>query len=439
MWITRVSINNPVFATMVMVGIAVLGLFAYNRLRVEQLPDVSLPFVLVTTSYPGASPEVVESDVTKPLEYAINTVSGVSIIRSNSKEGRSDVFAEFRMSTDMSKAMQDVRDKIAQVRPAFPRDVKDPLVIRADQENSQPVVSLAVMSPTLDLRDLTSLTDQTIVKGLENVPGVARIDVNGRITRQILVQIKPTALTALGISVDQVANAIRTANQDVPAGRITRGQNDSIVRVEGKIKDPTQFARIIVAQQGGAPVYLAQIADVIDGEKEPDSLARINGRASITLDLQKAQDANIVDTGRGVKDAIATLRSRLPAEVELRIVNSTADQVEKSVNRVKSTMLSRGYYDAGVAGCMRQIWKDCDTNLRAAVPMIAGQPAMSGPAYFYLGVANYQISKITTDRTKLQEALKFSQQSAAIAGAMQAQAQQNVTAMTNELKAPVKR
>ncbi len=138
MWITRVSINNPVFATMVMVGIAVLGLFAYNRLRVEQMPDVSLPFVLVLTSYPGASPEVVETDVTKPLEYAINTVSGASLIRSNSQEGQSQVFAEFRMSTDMTKAMQDVRDKIGQVRPGFPRDVKEPLVIRADQENSQP-------------------------------------------------------------------------------------------------------------------------------------------------------------------------------------------------------------------------------------------------------------------------------------------------------------
>jgi HAE1 family hydrophobic/amphiphilic exporter-1 len=339
MWITRVSINNPVFATMVMVGITVLGLFAYNRLRVEQMPDVSLPYVLVLTSYPGASPEVVETDVTKPLEYAINTVSGASLIRSNSREGQSQVFAEFRMSTDMAKAMQDVRDKIAQVRPGFPRDVKDSLVVRADQENTQPVVSLAVMSPTLDLRDLTSLTDQTIVKGLENVPGVARIDVNGRITRQILVQIKPAALTALGISVDQVASAIRAANQDVPAGRITRGQSDSIVRVEGKIKDPAQFGRIIVAQQGGAPVYLAQIADVIDGEKEPDSIARINGRASITLDIQKSQDANIVDTGRGVRDAVATLKERLPADVELRIINSTADQVEKSVNRVKSTIV----------------------------------------------------------------------------------------------------
>ena len=212
------------------------------------------------------------------------------------------------MSTDMTKAMQDVRDKIAQVRPGFPRDVKDPLVMRADQENQQPVVSLAVLSPTMSLRDLTSLTDQTIVKALENVPGVARIDVNGRVTRQILIQIKPNALTALGIGVDQVINAIRAANQDVPAGRITRGQTDSIVRVEGKIKDPAQFARIIVAQQGGAPVYLSQVADVIDGEKEQDSIARINGRPSITLDIQKAQDANIVETGRGINEAIAALQ-----------------------------------------------------------------------------------------------------------------------------------
>jgi HAE1 family hydrophobic/amphiphilic exporter-1 len=339
MWITRVSINNPVFATMVMIGIAVLGIFSYNRLRVEQMPDVTLPFVMVLTSYPGASPEVVEADVTKPLEYAINTVSGASLIRSNSREGQSQVFAEFRMSTDMAKAMQDVRDKIAQVRPGFPRDVKDPLVLRADQENAQPVVSLAVLSPTMNLRDLTSLTDQTIVKGLENVPGVARIDVNGRVTRQILIQIKPNAVSALGIGVDQVISAVRAANQDVPAGRITRGSSDSVVRVEGKIKDPAQFARIVVAQQGGGPVYLSQVADVIDGEKEQDSISRINGRASITLDIQKSQDANIVDTGRGINEAVAALRTRIPPDVELRVVNSTADTVEKSVNRVKSTIV----------------------------------------------------------------------------------------------------
>jgi hydrophobe/amphiphile efflux-1 (HAE1) family protein len=339
MWITRVSIRNPVFATMFMVGIAVLGLFSYARLRVEQFPDVTLPYVYVQTAYPGSSPEVVENDVTKPIEYAINTVAGVKMIRSNSREGRSEVFAEFRMSTDMSRAMQDVRDKIALARPNFPRDVKDPLVIRVQEGEERPTVSVAVLSATADLRELSSLTDQTIVKALENVPGVARIDVSGRVTRQILIRVKPQALNALGIGVDQVMNAVRAANQDVPAGRITSGKSDTIVRVEGKIKDPAQFARIIVAQQGGGPVYLSQVADVIDGEKEQDSIARINGRPSIMLDLRKTQDANIVDTGQGVKEAVEQLKPRLPADVELKIAQSSADQVEGSVNRVKQTIV----------------------------------------------------------------------------------------------------
>ena len=342
MWITRTSINNPVFATMVMIGITVLGLFSYARLRVEQMPDTSLPFVFILTQYPGASPEAVEVDVTKPVEYAVNQVAGVKMIRSNSTEGQSGVYVEFRLSTNVNQAIQDVRDKIATVRPGFPKDVKDPLVVRADQDNNQPVVSLAVMSETVGLRELTSLTDQTIVKALENLPGVARINVNGRVTRQILVQIKPDALTALGIGVDQVINAIREANQDVPAGRLSRGVTESIVRVEGKIKDPVQFGRIVVAQQGGGPVYLTQVADVIDGEKEQDSISRINGRAAITLDVQKAQDANIIETANNVRAAVADLKGRIPSDVEVRVAYSTADAVERSVNRVKSTIVEGG-------------------------------------------------------------------------------------------------
>jgi hydrophobic/amphiphilic exporter-1 (mainly G- bacteria), HAE1 family len=339
MWITRVSIRNPVFATMVMIGIMVLGVFSYARLRVEQMPDVTLPYVQILTVYPGASPEVVESDVSKPIENAVNTVSGVKRIYSNSREGQSQVFVEFRQGTEISRAIQDARDKIALVRPSFPRDVKDPQVLRVDIEDNQPTISLAVLSPSVELRELTSLTDQTIVKALENIPGVAQVIVNGRVTRQILIQIKPSALASLGIGIDQVMTAVQTANQDVPAGRITRGQNDSIVRVEGKIKDPAQFGRVIVAQQGGGPVYLSQVADVIDGEKELDSISRINGRPSITIDIRKAQDANIVETGRGVRQALESLKPRLPPDVEIRLVYSQADQVEKSVNRVKQTIL----------------------------------------------------------------------------------------------------
>ncbi|HTP99619.1 MAG TPA: efflux RND transporter permease subunit [Casimicrobiaceae bacterium] len=339
MWITRVSINNPVFATMVMVALTVLGAFSYARLRVEQMPDVTLPFLIVQTQYPGASPEAVEIDVTRPVETAVNGVAGVRLVRSLTLEGQSNVFIEFRLDTDMLRAIADVRDKVAQVRPTFPKDVKDPLVVRADTENQDPVVSLAVMSGGTGLRELTSLTDQVIVKGLENVPGVARVDVNGRVTRQILIQIKPNAMTAMGIGLDQVMNAIRNANQDVPAGRLSRGQSDRVVRVEGKIKDPAQFGRIIVAQQGGGPVYLSQVADVIDGEAEVDSIARVNGRPSISIDIQKAQDANIVETGRGVVKAVEELRKRIPKDVELTISYNSAESVEKSVNRVKSTIL----------------------------------------------------------------------------------------------------
>src|SRR3954453_7714703 len=287
MWITRISIRNPVFATMVMVAITVLGLFSYARLGVEQMPDVTLPFVIIDTVYPGASPEAVEVDVTKPIEYAVNQVAGVKLIRSNSMESRSQVFVEFRLATNFTQAIQDVRDKIAFARPTFPRDVKDPLVVRADDENTQPVVTLAVLSRTMSLRELTSLTDQTIVKALENLPGVARMDVNGRQARQILVQIRPAAVSALGIGIDQVIKAIQSANQDVPTGRLTRGEIDSVVRVEGKVKDPLQFRRVIVAQQGGAPIYLSQVADVIDGAKEQASISRVNGQPAITLDIQK--------------------------------------------------------------------------------------------------------------------------------------------------------
>ena len=339
MWITRVSIKNPVFAAMVMVGIVVLGIFSYARLRVEQMPDVTLPFMDVETSYPGASPEAVETDVTKPIENAVNTVSGVKRIYSNSREGRSQVFVQFRMGTDITRAIQDSRDKIALVRPSFPRDVKDPQVVRAEIEDNRPTVKLAVLSPTVELRELTALTDQTIVKVLENIPGVAQVDVNGRVTRQILIQVKPSALASLGISVDQVMTAVQNANQDVPAGRITRGHNDSIVRVEGKIKDPAQFARIIVMQQGGGPVYLSQVADVIDGEKELDSISRINGRPAITIDLRKAQDANIVEVGRGVADGLASLKGRLPQDVDVQLVYSQAEQVERSIQQVRATII----------------------------------------------------------------------------------------------------
>ena len=184
MWITKTSINQPVFATMMMVALCVLGLFSYNRLRVERMPDITVPFVFIQYQYPGASPEAVENDVNKPVEEVVNTVNGVKVIRSNAWEGRGETYIEFRLETDMNRAVQDVRDKLAVIRPGFPREVKDPLILRGDFDNAAPIVSLAVTSDSRTLRELTTLTDQVIVKRFQNVPGVGQVRTSGGVARQ---------------------------------------------------------------------------------------------------------------------------------------------------------------------------------------------------------------------------------------------------------------
>ena len=339
MWITKTSINQPVFATMVMVALLVLGIFSYNRLPVEQMPEVSNPRVFVSIAYPGASPEQVENDLIKPIENVLNTVNGVKKIFATTREGIGFLQAEFRLSTDMATATQEVRDKVAQIRPGFPREAKDPLVSRADWQDQQPVVNLAVVSTKHSPRELSTITDQIIVKRLQNAPGVGNVNVNGSVVRQVLIYLKPAQMQAYGVGVDQVIAAIQATNQDFPSGTITSGGTEQLVRVEGKIKDPKGFEKIIVTRQGTAPVYLRQVADVVDGEQEQTSIARIDGKRSISIGVFKVQDANIIETGDGIAAAVEDLKKRLPEGVEIKKIYSSADGIKSSLNNVKETIL----------------------------------------------------------------------------------------------------
>ncbi|MGB8339869.1 MAG: efflux RND transporter permease subunit [Burkholderiales bacterium] len=339
MWITRVSINHPVFATMVMVASLVLGLFSYQRLRIEQMPDVTFPVVFVSVQYPGASPEAVENDLTKPIENVANTINGVKLIRSNSYEGRSDTVIEFRLDANIDKGVQDVRDKIAQIRPGFPKDAKDPLIGRADTDNTQPVVSLAVKSESLSLRELTTLTDQIIVKRFQNIVGVGQVQVSGGVGRQIIISLKPAQMQAQNIGVNQVIAAIQNANQDMPAGNIISNTKEQLLRLEGKIKDPKGFGRIIVTNRNSGPVYLEQVADIIDGQEEQNSISRVNGKPALNINVLKVQDANIVEVGEGIKKAAAELNKTLPAAVELKVLRANVDWIKRSVDGVKETII----------------------------------------------------------------------------------------------------
>jgi HAE1 family hydrophobic/amphiphilic exporter-1 len=343
MWITRVSINNPVFATMVMVALMVLGLFSYSRLGVEQLPDVTFPVFTISVSYPGASPEQVENDVNKPIENALNTISGVKRIRSNAWEGFGQSYVEFRLDANVNKVAQDVRDKIAVIRPTFPRDVKEPTIERADNENDSPVASYALLSKTRSQRELSRLAEQFVSKAFERGVGVGRVNMSGLVSRQILIKMRPEQMAALGVSPEQVVAAVRQSNLAFPVGVITGTSTEAVVRLDGRVTEPLGFGRIVVAKRnganGGAPIFLDQVAEIEDGERERDSIARMNGSAAVGLQVFKRQDANIVETGKAVKKAAEQVAKILPPDVELKFIWANSDWVESSFDGVKFTIM----------------------------------------------------------------------------------------------------
>src|SRR5438045_4443257 len=320
MWMTRVAIHHPVFATMVMVALTVLGIFSYQRLRVEAMPDVRPPCVAVKVEYPGASPEQFENDVAKPIENAVNQVAGVKRLLSAAYEGFGWTWIEFRLNVDQDRVRQEVRDRVAQISATFPREVRDPVVQRGGDENDEPVAFYALVGETLSARALTTLAEQVVQKGLERVNGVGRVALGGTVTRQIQVRVDAARLTALGLTVDQVVTALKNANVAVPVGSVANRSAEAIVRVDGRIGSPKDFGRIIVARKMGVPILLSQIAEVVDGERERISLARVNGSPAVSFYVFKAQDANIVEVGDNLKRAAAGIRKQLPAGAELRLL-----------------------------------------------------------------------------------------------------------------------
>ena len=357
MWITRVSINNPVFAVMVMVALCVLGLFAYARLGVEQMPDVSPPGASIEVVYPGAAPEAVEREISKPVESAVNSIAGVRRISSRSQEGRSLTNVEFSLNADMARAMQEVRDRLAAVQGSLPRDAKPPTVARFNNDNAQPTVVLALLGPGRSARELSLLAEQQVDKRLQRVDGVARVDVSGLTTRELRIDLDPARLRAYGVTPAEVATALREANADQPVGLLSDRAQDAILRVEGRIRDPRDFANTVVARRAGLALTLSDLGRVTEREKEADSIARINGQRAISFNVFKQQDANIVAAGDGVKEAMAELRKTLPPDVELRLIYANSDWVKQSLDGLKRTLIEGALLTVAIVFLFLHSWR----------------------------------------------------------------------------------
>jgi len=357
MWFTRVSINNPVFATMVMVALCVLGLFSYSQLGVERLPDITPPIVFVSVAYPGASAEAAETELTRPIELGLNGIAGVKMIRSNSLEGRSETVVEFQLSADMSRAVQDVRDKVAQLQPGFPRDAKPPFISRFDGDNAQPTVNLALIAPDRSARERSLLADQVVRKRLERVGGVAKVDVSGLTVRQVRIDLDPQRLRAYQLTPADVSAALQRANADVPVGLLSSAKEDALVRVEGRVRDPKAFNDVLVVTRGSLVVRLGDLGTLVEREQEPTSFARVDGVPAITFQVYKQQDANIVTTGEGIKQAAEEMRKTLPPGVELRLVYADSDWVKDSLSGVKRTLIEGALLTIAIVFLFLHSWR----------------------------------------------------------------------------------
>ena len=357
MWITRVSINNPVFAVMVMVAICVLGLFSYAKLGVEQMPDISFPGAWLEVRYPGASPEAVEREVIKPIEEAVNSVAGVKRITSRSGEGQGTMSVEFSLDADMGKAMQEVRDRVASVQSGFPRDVRQPTIARWNNDNSQPVVNMALVSKTRSARELSILGEQAVGKRLQRVEGVARVEINGLTVREVRVDLDPVRLRAYSVTPAEISSALAAANADQPVGLISNGTQDALLRVEGRVRDPRQFENVVVARRGNLSLTLGDMGQLIEREREPDSYARINGQRAINFNVFKQQDANIVQAGDAVKKAMDEIRKTLPPDVELRLIYASSDWVKGSLDGVRNTLIEGALLTIAIVFLFLHSWR----------------------------------------------------------------------------------
>ncbi len=358
MWFTRVSINNPVMAVMVMLAFVVLGLFSYQRLKVDQFPDIDFPTVVVQVDYPGASPEIVETEVTRKVEEAVNTIAGISQLFSRSYEGTSVVIVQFNLDVQGRKAADDVREKLSIVKTTFRTEVKEPRISRFDP-SSRPIFSLALTSPdgSVGVQGLTTYADQVLKKRLENVRGVGAVALVGGVKRELNVYLKPGAMEAHGVTVDQVMAAVRSENQDLPAGALRSNTVERSVQILGRVRNPQDLLGIIVARRGGLPVRLGQLASVVDGPEEVESLALYNGQRMTALEVQKSQGENTIEVVDGLQQAVAAVRPQLPKGVALDVVRDGSRPIRVSVANVRRTLVEGALLTVGIVFLFLNSWR----------------------------------------------------------------------------------
>lgn len=349
-------IRRPVFTWMLILGPIVLGVASYMRLGVELFPNVDVPVVVVTTTLKGASVEEIESSVTKVVEEAVNTVSGIDELRSTSLEGMSQVVIGFKLEKDGDIAAQEVRDKVSMIQNLLPIGTDMPLVEKFNLDAS-PVVTLAI-SGRRTLREITEIAKKQIKEDLEaNVTGVGSVVLVGGESRAINITVDPDALRARGLSVLDVRQALIDQNLEIPGGKIDQGQREDNLRVLGRVTEPRQFEEVVITDRNGYPVRLKEVATVEDGIEEPRGLSRLDGDLAISLIVQKQSGGNTIAVADAVNERLKIIRQTLPSDIRIEAIRDQSKFIKGSIAEVKFHLVLAGILVSGVLLLFIRDWR----------------------------------------------------------------------------------
>jgi hydrophobe/amphiphile efflux-1 (HAE1) family protein len=332
MKLADVSIQRPVFATMMILALIVLGLFSYLKLNVDLYPNVDIPYVIITTVLPGAGPEQIETDVTKKIEDAVNPIEGVDFIQSYSREGVSLVVIAFKLEIDGKIAAQDVREKLAAIRGDLPEDMDDPIIQRYDPA-SLPIMSITVSGQRSD-KEVTEYAKNVVKKRIENIPGVGAVNLVGGAEREINISVDAAKLKAFGLSIQDVIQTVGASNVEIPGGNLIDGPRQLLLRTMGKYKNVSDFNNVIVANPKGKVVYLSDIAEVVDGVKEQTSLTRVDGNIAAGLSIIKQSGSNTVKVADEVKKQLEKIKKELPPDIKINLAQDNSTYIQDTINDV---------------------------------------------------------------------------------------------------------
>jgi HAE1 family hydrophobic/amphiphilic exporter-1 len=336
-WLAEISIKRPVFASVLVLSLVVVGIFSYFNLGVDRFPKVEFPVVSVTIRQTGAAPEDVETEITDKVERAVNTVAGIDEMRSVSSEGVSQVFVQFQLEKNVDVAAQEVRDKVNQILADLPRDIDPPVIDKVDPD-AAPIVFLA-LSADRPIREVTELADKTLRRELESLAGVGQVLVVGGTARQVNLWLDPARLRAYNLTVAEVTRAVANENLQLPGGNVGQGARELTVRMKGRVNSVEEFSGLVVAARNGTHIKLADIGTVEDGTEETETAANIDGTPTVILAIRKQSGTNTVAVIEAIRDRLAALGRRLPPGYRLQVVRDQSEYIRASVKTVQEHLV----------------------------------------------------------------------------------------------------